>query len=300
MGHLNIEILPFSWHQRNETKLTSLPQDNCHPQTWTHCKHYCGDKYPDDKKTTSGYNLSHIQPWDFPLLYKHFAFHSNGPQTVFCRFSVIKILLMVIIMTGGVSMLISLAGHNAGQTVAVAGPHFSLQIIMSILSGVRRLCPSPKIVCRWRWRRGRTGAWTEPQTGSRWGANERYEQLGWVSHEYKLIFWWGVGGSMDHNRTSDLGDTRQSVGLHSNGGSTAIKIFGWIVHQLGRIFIDMYLIYMKLYISIKWYIYFYLPIYICVVVYLWLWEMVLQDYRVTCCCISVGVLGLVTLVRPIL
>ena len=26
---------------------------------------------------------------------------------------------------------------------------------------------------------------------------------------------------------------------------------------------------------------------------------VLQDYQVTCCCISVGVLGLVTLVRPI-
>ena len=69
---------------------------------------------------------------------------------------------------------------------------------------------------------------------------------------------------MDHNRTSELGDTRQSVGLHSNGGSTAIKIFGWIVHQLGRIFIDMYLIYMKLYISIKWYIYFYLLIYISV------------------------------------
>ena len=27
--------------------------------------------------------------------------------------------------------------------------------------------------------------------------------------------------------------------------------------------------------------------------------MVLQDYQVTCCCISVGVLGLVTLVQPI-
>ena len=29
------------------------------------------------------------------------------------------------------------------------------------------------------------------------------------------------------------------------------------------------------------------------------WCVVLQDYQVTCCCISVGVLGLVTLVRPI-
>ena len=50
IGHLKIDIPPFSFYLQNETKLTSLLEDNCHPQTWTHFRPYCRNKYVLDKK----------------------------------------------------------------------------------------------------------------------------------------------------------------------------------------------------------------------------------------------------------